>query len=65
MSMNPAHIIRDKKSKAILNTDLEALNKYKKEREHIRKMELLSKEVKELREILNHVLKIIEKNCDG
>jgi tRNA U34 5-carboxymethylaminomethyl modifying GTPase MnmE/TrmE len=55
-------LIRDERSKAILNTDLEALNKYKKEREQARKFELLSKEVKEVKETLNRILTIIEKN---
>jgi hypothetical protein len=63
MTMNTQQITRDARSKAILNTDLESLNKYKKERDQVRKLELLSQEIKEVKEKLNYVLSIIEKNC--
>lgn len=54
--------IRDTRSNAVLNVDAEGLNKYKKERDNVRKIELLSKEVKEIKETLNRLLTIIEKN---
>jgi hypothetical protein len=54
--------IRDERSNAVLNTDAEGLNKYKKERDNVRKIESLSREVKEIKETLNHLLTIIEKN---
>lgn len=48
-------MIRDEKSKALINNDVSALNKYKLERDRIRKLESLSKEVTEIRKILNSV----------
>jgi hypothetical protein len=54
--------IRDERSNAVLNTDVEALNKYKKERDNVRKIEMLSREVKEIKETLNRLITIIEKN---
>lgn len=61
--MNRNRLIRDDRSKAVLNTDLEALNKYKKEREQTRKLEFLFNEMKQVKEELNHIRSIIEKNC--
>jgi tRNA U34 5-carboxymethylaminomethyl modifying GTPase MnmE/TrmE len=55
-------MIRDERSKAILNTDAESLNKYKKEREQARKIEMLCVELKEVKNKLAEVLKLIEKN---
>jgi hypothetical protein len=52
---------RDTQTKAILNTDVQALNKYKQERALHRKVEALSKEVIEIREILIRVCDKLEK----
>jgi hypothetical protein len=55
-------IVRDERSKALLNTDIESLNKYKKDRDQVRKMENLCVEIKEVKLALNRVLNILEKN---
>lgn len=49
------NLVRDEKSNAILNTDVQSLNKYKAERAFRRKVESLSKEVKDLKEMLEKV----------
>jgi len=54
-------MIRDEKSKALINNDVSALNKYKLERDRIRKLESLSKEVTEIRKILNSVCEKLDK----
>jgi len=54
-------MIRDEKSKALINNDVSALNKYKLERDRIRKLENLSKEVTEIRKILNSVCEKLDK----
>jgi tRNA U34 5-carboxymethylaminomethyl modifying GTPase MnmE/TrmE len=56
-------MVRDERSKAILNTDAESLNKYKKERDQARKIEMLCIELKEVKNKLAEVLKLIEKNA--
>ena len=48
-------MIRDQKTKALINDDVVALNKYKLERDRIRKIEHLSKEVVEIRSILHSI----------
>ena len=55
-------IIRDERSKALLNTDIESLNKYKRERERHQKMEKLCEEMKEVKIKIDEILKLIEKN---
>jgi hypothetical protein len=55
-------MIRDDRSKAILNTDVESLNKYKRERDQTRKIETLCAELKEVKTKLAEVLQLIEKN---
>lgn len=54
-------MIRDERSKALINNDVAALNKYKIERDRIRKMEQLSKEVVEIRKVLSSVCDRLEK----
>jgi len=54
-------MIRDEKSKALINNDVSALNKYKLERDRIRKLESLSKEVTEIKKILNSVCEKLDK----
>ena len=46
-------MIRDEKSKALINNDVSALNKYK--------LESLSKEVTEIKKILNSVCEKLDK----
>jgi DNA-binding transcriptional regulator GbsR (MarR family) len=54
-------MIRDEKSKALINNDLEALNKYKMERRQIRKMEELMKEMSDIKTKLASVCERLEK----
>jgi hypothetical protein len=57
-------LVRDKESKAILNTDRNALNKYKEEREHKLKLNKIIEEhdviKNELSEIKSLLLKVLE-----
>lgn len=53
-------ITRDAKTKAILNTDVESLNKYKRERNTIKKIEQISNELSEVKLILANVCRKIE-----
>ena len=65
-------LVRDKESNAILNTDLNALNKYKQERDYQLKLKNLVKDneqmkldvietKKEISEIKDLLLKVLEK----
>lgn len=54
-------MIRDNKSNALINNDVAALNKYKIERDRVRKMEQLSKEVIEMKKVLSSVCDRLEK----
>ena len=53
--------VRDETSRAVLNTDVAALNKYKSERALYRKVETLSKELITVRETLWRVSARLEK----
>ena len=59
---------RDSHSKALINNDLEALNKYKRERDTSRKMRrmsedysALSKELSEVKQTLTKLCQVIER----
>lgn len=54
-------MIRDEKTKALINNDTAALNKYKLERDKLRKIENLSREVSEIRKILSAVCEKLDK----
>ena len=54
-------MIRDERSKAIVNNDVAALNKYKLERDRVRKMEQLSMEMIEVKKVLSSVCDRLEK----
>lgn len=54
-------IIRDERTKALINTDAESLYKYKREREQSKKIEMLFSEIKEVKERLAEVLQRLEK----
>lgn len=54
-------MIRDDISKALINNDVEGLNKYKMERERVRKIEQLSKEVSEIKSVLNLICEKISR----
>ena len=58
------HLVRDKKSKAILNNDLAMLNKYKEEREEkakisrvINEFDSVKNDVSEIKAMLQQLLK--------
>lgn len=53
--------VRDENSRALLNTDVAALHKYKSERALYRKVEILSKELTTVRETLGRVSARLEK----
>lgn len=53
--------VRDENSRALLNTDVAALNKYKSERALYKKVEILSKELTTVRETLGRVSARLEK----
>lgn len=52
---------RDQKTSAVLNTDVAALNKYKQERALHRKVETLSRDVGEIKNLLSSVCERLEK----
>jgi hypothetical protein len=54
-------ITRDKRSNAVINTDVQALHKYKMERKLHRRVESLTKEVSEIKSILASVCEKLEK----
>jgi len=58
-------LVRDTKSKAILNTDVHSLNKYKEEREFKMKLHKIVDENQQMKseisEIKNLLLKVLEK----
>lgn len=55
------NLVRDEKTRALLSNDIEALNKYKLERDRVRKIELLSKEVKDIKKVLTSVCERLDK----
>lgn len=63
---NKPDLVRDKKSNAILNTDIEGLNKYKQERESRLKQENLlidfnnqKNEISEIKDQMNRIEQIL------
>jgi hypothetical protein len=56
--MNPK---RDPNSKAIINTDAEALNKYKLERAYYRKIDSMQKDLIEIKRSIITIFERIEK----
>lgn len=54
-------MIRDEKSKALINNDVVALNKYKLDRDRLRKIDNLSNEIIEIRKILNSVCEKLDR----
>lgn len=53
-------MIRDERTKALLNTDSEALYKYKVERDKARKMVCMEKEIAALKEKVDVLYKLLE-----
>mgnify|MGYP003335918163 CR=1 FL=1 len=55
------NLVRDKKSNAILNTDKEALNKYKEEREFKSKLAKVVKENEQIKSELSEIKALLYK----
>jgi hypothetical protein len=53
-------MIRDERTKALINTDADALYKYKMERDKTRKMVSMEKELNTLRERVDVLYKLLE-----
>lgn len=54
-------MIRDERSRALINDDLAALNKYKVDRDRARKIEQIYKEMPEIRRILSSLCERLDK----
>lgn len=54
-------MIRDERSQALINNDLSALNKYKVDRDRIRKIEQIYKELPEIKKILSSLCERLDK----
>lgn len=54
-------ITRDPKSNAIINTDIESLNKYKIERSHYRKVDRLQQDLLDIKRSITAIYERIEK----
>ena len=54
-------MIRDERSKALINDDLSALNKYKVDRDRVRKIEQIYKELPEIKRILSSLCERLDK----
>jgi len=54
-------IRRDVKSKAVLNTDVESLNKYKLERSYYRKVDQLQADILEIKRSIINICEKIER----
>ena len=53
-------MIRDESTKALINTDSDALYKYKVEREKMRKMTSMQKEIDHLRNQVENLYKLLD-----
>lgn len=54
-------MIRDKNSNAVLNTDIEALNKYKMERKYYKRVDRLTADVVEIKQTVVQMCERIER----
>lgn len=54
-------MIRDDRSRALINDDLAALNKYKVDRDRVRKIEQIYKELPEIRRVLSSLCERLDK----
>jgi hypothetical protein len=54
-------MIRDNSSNALVNRDVASLNKYKLERDRVRKIEQLSREVVEIKKVLVSVCEKLDR----
>jgi hypothetical protein len=53
-------MIRDERTKALINTDADALYKYKMERDKVRKMTSMQKEIDQLHSQVENLYKLLE-----
>jgi hypothetical protein len=53
-------MIRDERTKALINTDADALYKYKMERDKVRKMTSMQKEIDHLYSQVENLYKLLE-----
>lgn len=53
-------MIRDERTKALINTDVDALYKYKQERDKNRKMVSIEKDIDYLKNQVDHLYKLLE-----
>jgi hypothetical protein len=54
-------MIRDERSRALINDDLAALNKYKVDRDRVRKIEQIYKELPEIKRVLSSLCERLDK----
>jgi hypothetical protein len=54
-------MIRDERSKALINNDVSALNKYKVDRDRARRIEQICKELPEIKRILSSLCERLDK----
>ena len=56
--------MRDTNTKALLSNDKEKLTKYKKERDQMRKINSLTKEVSDIKDQLSKICKLLEQTAE-
>lgn len=54
-------MIRDTRSNALINNDVIALNKYKMERNQLRRIENMAKELEEVKTAVAHICEILNR----
>lgn len=57
-------MMRDTNTKALLSNDKEKLTKYKKERDQMRKINSLTKEVSDIKDQLSKICKLLEQTAE-
>lgn len=62
MSFEKSEFERDKKTNALINTDLKAYNKYKENKLQYQRINNIEQEVSEIKTMLGKILDRIEKN---
>ena len=54
-------MIRDERSRALINNDVAALNKYKVDRDRVRKIEQIYRELPEIKRVLSSLCERLDK----
>ena len=54
-------MIRDERSRALINDDVAALNKYKVDRDRVRKIEQIYRELPEIKRVLSSLCERLDK----